>query len=159
MWNELAVKHHDWVERMGWHNKTILESLALIGSEVGEAAHEYIVDRDNLLAEELADIMLRSIDLLHSLHVDIDQCIQEAAYHPWECDEVPDLVMEIMVDFAKAVNAARSLPVDLSFNDAMGRIMKRVMLIAEGIGDVVLYDEVVQKMKINEQRGTRGRIK
>lgn len=28
------------VERMGWHNKTVLEALALIASEVGEAVNE-----------------------------------------------------------------------------------------------------------------------
>ena len=34
--NEIATKHNEWVERMGWHNKTVLEALALIASEVGE---------------------------------------------------------------------------------------------------------------------------
>ena len=28
--NQLCGKHYDWVERMGWHNKTVLEALALV---------------------------------------------------------------------------------------------------------------------------------
>ena len=32
--NEIAARQYDWVERMGWHNKTVLEALALIASEV-----------------------------------------------------------------------------------------------------------------------------
>ena len=28
--NEIAAKQYDWVERMGWHNKTVLEALAEI---------------------------------------------------------------------------------------------------------------------------------
>jgi hypothetical protein len=38
--NEIAKKQFEWVDRMGWHNKTVLESLALIASEVGEAVNE-----------------------------------------------------------------------------------------------------------------------
>ena len=32
--NDLAVRQFDWVESMNWHNKTVLEALALIASEV-----------------------------------------------------------------------------------------------------------------------------
>ena len=38
--NELCERQFDWVERMGWHNKTALEALALVASEVGEAVNE-----------------------------------------------------------------------------------------------------------------------
>lgn len=36
--NQIAKRHYAWVDRMGWHNKTVLEALALISSEIGEAA-------------------------------------------------------------------------------------------------------------------------
>lgn len=70
--NEIAQNHHDWVERMGWHNKTPLEALALIASEVGEAVNECrgSVPTDRL-GEELADIILRVADLAHSSGVDL----------------------------------------------------------------------------------------
>ena len=42
--NELARKHYEWVEAMNWHNKTVLEVLALIGSvEIGEAAFSILM--------------------------------------------------------------------------------------------------------------------
>lgn len=64
--NELAAKQFDWVERMGWHNKTVLEALALIGSEVGEAVNECRHEHPSAnFGEELADIILRTVDLAH----------------------------------------------------------------------------------------------
>ena len=86
--NDIATRHYEWVEQMGWHNKTVLEALALIASEVGEAAAES-GDNDAMLAAlaritesigraanqcrkgevgenfgtELADIILRTLDL------------------------------------------------------------------------------------------------
>ena len=33
--NKIAELNYEWVERMGWHNKTTLEALALVASEVG----------------------------------------------------------------------------------------------------------------------------
>jgi hypothetical protein len=32
--NKIAEQNYAWVERMGWHNKTTLEALALVASEV-----------------------------------------------------------------------------------------------------------------------------
>lgn len=34
--NEFAKRNHEWVESRNWHNKSVLEYMALIGSEVGE---------------------------------------------------------------------------------------------------------------------------
>lgn len=74
--NEIAKKQFDWVERMGWHNKTVLESLALIASEVGEAVNEC---RNGAPSEEfaleLADIILRVADLAHWEGVDLAAAI------------------------------------------------------------------------------------
>jgi len=64
--NYIAKKHWKWVEGMKWHNKTWLECMALVASEVGEAIQE--VRRDAVskpkLGEELADIILRTLDLM-----------------------------------------------------------------------------------------------
>ena len=70
--NEIALRHYRWVERMDWHNKTVLECLALIASEVGEAVNECRQDAPSAgFAEELADIILRTADLAHSQGIDL----------------------------------------------------------------------------------------
>ena len=75
--NDLAKAQFSWVERMGWHNKTVLEALALIGSEVGEAVNECRQEEpSNKFGEELADIILRTIDLAEWKGVDIGHEIQ-----------------------------------------------------------------------------------
>ncbi len=62
--NDIAEKQFDWVERMGWHNKTVLEALALIASEVGEAINECRGEAPTQeFGTELADIILRVADL------------------------------------------------------------------------------------------------
>lgn len=62
--NSIAAKQFDWVERMGWHNKTVLEALALIASEVGEAVNECRGEVPSAeFGTELADIILRVADL------------------------------------------------------------------------------------------------
>lgn len=72
--NEIAAKQFNWVERMGWHNKTPLEALALIASEVGEAVNECRGEKPTYeLGAELADIVLRTLDLAWSLRIDIEQ--------------------------------------------------------------------------------------
>lgn len=72
--NQLAKQNYDWVERMGWHNKTTLEALALVASEVGEAINECRGENptDNF-AEELADIVLRVLDIAYWQGIDIEQ--------------------------------------------------------------------------------------
>lgn len=65
--NEMVTQHYEWVEEMGWHkNKTVLEALALISSEIGEAVNECRGEAPTPeFAEELADIVLRVMDLSH----------------------------------------------------------------------------------------------
>jgi NTP pyrophosphatase (non-canonical NTP hydrolase) len=76
--NEIAEKQFEWVERMGWHNKTVLESLALIASEVGEAVNECRngAPSDNF-GTELADIVLRVADLAHCECINLAEKIAE----------------------------------------------------------------------------------
>lgn len=74
--NELTNKHYAWVEKMGWHNKTVLEALALIASEVGEAVNEC---RGELPTQnfgtELADIILRVVDLAKVFNINLEEVI------------------------------------------------------------------------------------
>lgn len=74
--NRIAAKQFDWVERMGWHNKTVLEALALIASEVGEAVNECRGDApSDCFRTELADIILRVVDLAQWQGIDIGATI------------------------------------------------------------------------------------
>ncbi|KDR41573.1 MazG nucleotide pyrophosphohydrolase domain-containing protein [Caballeronia glathei] len=70
---EMCDRQYDWVERMGWHNKTVLEALALIASEVGEAVNECRGDKPtDAFGEELADIILRVADLAKWQEIDLE---------------------------------------------------------------------------------------
>lgn len=74
--NELAKEQFEWVEAMGWHNKTVLEMLALVASEVGEAINECRhEDPTDNFKDELADIILRTIDIAETQNIDIYQAI------------------------------------------------------------------------------------
>ncbi|MCW8866055.1 MAG: hypothetical protein OQK09_07005 [Colwellia sp.] len=72
--NDIAEQNYLWVEKMGWHNKTTLEALALVASEVGEAINEcrHEVPSDSF-GEELADIILRVVDIAHWQGINIEQ--------------------------------------------------------------------------------------
>ena len=76
--NEIGRTHSEWVERVGWHNKTTLEALALISSEVGEAVNECRgeVPTDEF-GTELADIVLRVADLAHSHGIDLAEKVRQ----------------------------------------------------------------------------------
>jgi NTP pyrophosphatase (non-canonical NTP hydrolase) len=75
--NEIAEKNYQWVEQMGWHNKTVLEALALVASEVGEAINECRQEQPSAdFAEELADIILRVLDIAHWQAIDIEKVIK-----------------------------------------------------------------------------------
>ncbi len=72
--NQIAEQNYLWVEQMGWHNKTTLEALALVASEVGEAINECRNEKPtNAFGEELADIILRVLDIAHWQGINIEE--------------------------------------------------------------------------------------
>ncbi len=74
--NEIAASQYAWVERMGWHNKTPLEMLALIASEIGEAVNECRGEVPTPeFGTELADIILRVADLAHHQGINLADVI------------------------------------------------------------------------------------
>lgn len=153
--NKIARTHFEWVERMGWHNKSTLESIALVASEVGEAAAECLsTEPSPAYGEELADIILRTADLAQTHGIDLTAAsLTDVA---WTDTSLRGAFAELMVDIAQWVNTARSHELDQKFTDAMGRVTRRVMDMAQRAG-VDLEAEVLRKMAINETRGTRGR--
>lgn len=70
----ISDRQWNWVQEMGWHNKSPLGYLALIASEVGEAVNEC---RGKIptpkLGSELADIILRTLDFAKEMKIDIGQ--------------------------------------------------------------------------------------
>jgi NTP pyrophosphatase (non-canonical NTP hydrolase) len=154
--NRIAHRQFDWVERMGWHNKTVLEALALIASEVGEAAEECFDGKpSDAFGEELADIILRTADLAVLEKIDLETVVTGASVE-WRSKSLLEDFAELIVEISKWINTARGDVLGNEFAQAMGRFVLRVVEMAERYG-VNLEQEVLRKMEINEQRGTRGR--
>ena len=74
--DRLAETVWTWVCSVGWHNKSHLECLALISSEVGEAVNAWR-DGSKDFHGELVDILFRVLDLLHNTDADIIVEIQK----------------------------------------------------------------------------------
>jgi len=72
-----AEEHSEWVNKQDWQKTTVLEKLALIGSEVGEAVNEC---RGNSptgeFQHEIADIVLRVFHLAETENIDIEKAIE-----------------------------------------------------------------------------------
>lgn len=155
--NKIAEKHYEWVESMNWHNKTVLEALALIASEVGEAAYEHLDNNPTEhFGEELADIMLRALDLGFWQKVDINQQVEDNSIE-WKYNDVPKMFMQLNFEFGNLVNTARKTQLEISFHHSLGKFINGVVDIAK-ISHVNLEHEILKKMEINIERGTRGRI-
>ncbi len=74
--NDISKQHKAWIDEVGWKNKnTVLESLALITSEIGEAVNECRgaeIDYEKF-GDELADIILRTCGLAEQVGIDIEK--------------------------------------------------------------------------------------
>jgi len=72
---QISKQHRKWIIKMGWANvKTPLECLALICSEVGEAANECRGKKPTKkLGSELADIILRVLGMSEDFGIDIEK--------------------------------------------------------------------------------------
>lgn len=155
--NAIGARHTVWVEAMGWHNKTVLESLALIASEIGEAAGECLggFDRDKF-SEELADILLRITDLAMTEGVDLDAEVAKVQLN-WKAHTLGEALAEILVDYAHWSNAARKKILEQDFAQGMARVTARVIELATAC-HIELHHEIQRKLEKNALRGTRGRI-
>lgn len=74
----IQKRHSEFLALMDqWRTKTPLEATALICEEIGELAHELrqeTVDKEKVGAE-LADIILRTVDLARDLEIDIESAL------------------------------------------------------------------------------------
>lgn len=155
--NALGDVHSAWVERMGWHNKTVLESLALIASEIGEAAAECIgaVDLEKF-GEELADIILRAVDLAKTEGVNLNDEVAKVTF-TWTTTTPPERIAEILAGYATWTNSARNAALGPDFGQGMALVVAQVIDLAAACG-IDLQEHVRLKVAKNELRGTRGRI-
>jgi NTP pyrophosphatase (non-canonical NTP hydrolase) len=75
--NKTAELHWEWIKKLGWNNKLVLEELALVASEVGEAINECRGSKPtDHFGEELADIILRVFGVAKHQGIDIDEEIR-----------------------------------------------------------------------------------
>lgn len=73
---ELQRKAYEISKAKGWYNETptnIPEKLALIHSEVSEVLEAYRNYEDEHIGEELADIVIRTLDLASHLGIDMEK--------------------------------------------------------------------------------------
>ena len=76
--NSMSCVLRNWVTDMGWTKSSNLEKLALIASEVGEAVNECRGDEPGAnFRFEVADIVIRTLDLASANGIDIEQAITD----------------------------------------------------------------------------------
>lgn len=141
---------------MGWNSKSVLESVGLIYSEVGEC---FEVLNDSLyLPSELADIVIRCTNLAMSLGADLDAEILKAAALPRFSSKSPaELLGLITIPLKDCVNACRKGVVEPEFCPKLGEAVFVVFQICQLL-DVDILEAVDRKMTINYARGNRGRL-
>lgn len=73
--NKFAEMAHDNAVRKGWWsaNDRITDKLLMIHSEVSEAVDNYRHDLD--MTEELADVLIRTMDLMFAFNIDIESAL------------------------------------------------------------------------------------
>lgn len=74
---ELAAENHQNNINKGWYDNkpSIPELLCMIHSEVSEVTDAYRNSRDKEIGEELADIILRTLDLAAYMKIDIHSAV------------------------------------------------------------------------------------
>lgn len=157
--NDIGCRHSAWVESMGWHNKTPLEAIAMIASEMGEAAAELVggVPTDKF-GQELSDIILRIADLSQVLGLDIQASLEHVSphfYNELNCTAQSKLITQL-IELSKWVNTARADEIGSEFATCMAHVTAVTLDLAREHG-IDLECEIERKMKINLERGTRGR--
>ena len=157
--NKYAKQHFEWVDEMGWHGTPIMALIALIGSEIGEAAYEALnpIQDSNNMGEELADICLRIMDLFYSHNVDIDKKVDGVSPTiTWISQSLEGDFLELMSDFRHVVNSARHETLEDDFYNYLGGILCRVIDITYR-NNIDLEETLKTKIEKNKVRGNKGR--
>ncbi len=162
--NEIGNKHFLWVQKMNWHTTTDLECLALILSEVDEAYRE--IDQNNLeeYAFELADIVLRVLDLAkrHGYSIDVeniekDTTIKQIEINQYRVQNEHDLA-QLAFFIGRNVNYCREAETNPQLRNNLMIMIQKTILIAQK-NKIDLIDKLETKLIKNELRGKINRLK
>lgn len=144
---------------MGWNNKSALELLGLIGSEIGESIEECKNGMPtSRFGEELSDIVLRIMHVGHLYNIDLKNLLETVKVE-WNLTNAPaikDQLLELVVDWSKWMNSVRKDKPDENFVLGMGKILTKVFFIAIQ-NNISLPKEIEKKMELNLTKGNRGR--
>jgi len=147
---ELAARHHAWVDRMGWHNKTTLETLGLIGTEIVEAQEQILLYQELPLNAKPSGFDEFWAGLSEEL-------AERAGPTIWKSRLAENAIAELLIDWKQCMNAARKAHLDEDFMENFGKLVRRVMDYAEAV-EFDLIGQVKRKMALNAENGTRGRV-
>lgn len=99
---DIANEHYPWIVLCGWSNtKTPLESMALIGSEIGEAANECRGEDQGFrttkkFASEMADIVLRSLSFIIEMNYPVEAGVWTWGSYPHGVDICGDSINDVV---------------------------------------------------------------
>jgi NTP pyrophosphatase (non-canonical NTP hydrolase) len=162
--NDIAKKHYDWIDSKGWHKSTVLESIGLIGSEIGESIQEVYDNDQEKLVLEIADIYLRCMDLGVKTNIDLDikRLEKEEWFNNFDLLKYGKSILEqlayLTIPFAKLANTGRYEVLPKEFEDTLVTFMLSVEKICE-INKIDLFETVEIKMDINLKKDHKNRIK
>ncbi len=172
---QFADEHYKWIEFVGWAgNRTQIENLGRIGSEIGELINE-CRGEDALsenFDEELADVILASITAIkESQYPDAfeDQEIGIIAKRCYESDYYPELEVRAFPTIFGAVSYG-FVVIGNAINEhnrrgnqkiAVHRIHEIInyFLAVARKADINVNDAMIEKMAKNQIKGNRGRKK
>lgn len=150
--NDLAAHHYFWVEQMGWHNKSNMESLALISCGISKAVDEAPDDVLSLkFPEKLVNIVLRLFDLAQMHGINLDARISRLVA-PGEGGSSPtSQLAQVLVSVGRAMDSCRSEPPCAPFGEHLAKSVLQVFALAPACG-IDLHDAVVRKMLENSTK-------
>ena len=100
--------------------------------------------------------MLRTLDLAAWQNTNLNEEVSLNKID-WKYSTVPEMFMQLFSEFGHLVNTARKVNLDNNFHSQLGKFTHGVMDIAT-FTNIDLEKEIANKMAINLQRGTRGRV-
>lgn len=162
--NLLAKQHYDWVESRNWHNKTPLESIALIGSEIGEALEEAFLMSKDKLHLEIADIYLRSMDLAVEFNIGLDQERNENYFHFQELNfhaygsHIIEHLAYLTIPLAKLANTTRYHELPPEFSISLVKFMLSIEKLCD-VHKIPLFENINKKIQINLEKNHQNRVK
>ena len=155
--NTIALRHHQWVEQMNWHNRTHLEAAGMIASEIGEVCGEtHLTGITDRFAEEVADVILRVLDEAVVLGISIDDAVSRLPEQTVAYESLERSLIRMTTRIAPLVNAARESDFK-KLEHALAGIVKHCFELDARLS-LGLKRKIEEKMAKNFLAGNRGRL-